>query len=73
MGWLARAVIIQKPVNRDSGPLPPRIAGGAPGQGTSLEHTLRGFEFLWRAWQKCGVRNTSGPPSQVLLSAKKMA
>ena len=50
MGWPARAVIIQKPVNRDQGPLPQEVL-----QGASLEHILGGVKLHWRAWQKCGV------------------
>ena len=50
MGWPARAVIIQKPVNRDQGPLPQEVL-----QGASLEHILGGLKLHWRAWQKCGV------------------
>ena len=50
MGWPARAVIIQKPVNRDSGPLPLEVL-----QGASLEHILGGGKVALRAWQKCGA------------------
>ena len=52
MGWPARAVIIQKPVNRDQGPLPQEVL-----QGASLEHILGGVKLHWRAWQKCGAHS----------------
>ena len=56
MGWPARAVIIQKPVNRDQGPLPQEVL-----QGASLEHILGGVKLHWRAWQKCGASRAERP------------
>ena len=52
----AQIPVFLTPGQECSGPLPPEVF-----QGASLEHILRGFELLWRAWQKCGAARPGSP------------